>query len=414
MMPRAVGKAVPAHLLADAVQLPGDGVYVQRWQRVRPVARLGEGVGHGLAGHAQLRLGHVVEGRQLLVGDGPVRERAALHRPERRAQPEVHRLEPVEVAAHVHRAAAHAVGRPRGVGALVAARRALAQQVRLLPGQRHEEVAAAVENLVVDEVLGLVVRPLLQHHHLEAGAPQLQGHGRSARAAADDADVHRLLAHGCLPHVFKHFMPSWPSGGARRHRAHRVEAHQLPAHLLLVAAVGGVSEEALQRQHRQQLEEVRLAAAGRAVLEDAEQLVLLGGRGLGEPHLEHPPRAPLQRGHARDEVVAHLLQLRRLEHPVDVDGHVRVLGAGILVSREDALAGGGHQGVLGLGEGEVGRVECRGGLGLGGRGGRAALGAATAAEQHHATAEEGQPLEEGTPVHEGSSLGCSPRLGNSA
>ncbi len=202
------GERVPLQLPAHPVDLLGHRVHVQRGQRVGPAPGLGERVGRGLAGDAQLRLGLVVEGRQLLVGDGPVRHVGARNVAQRGAQPQVHRLEPVEVAAHVHRAAAHAVGSPRAVGALVAAARALAHQVWLLPRQRHEEVAAAVEDLVMHEVLRPVVRALLQHHHLEARPAQLQRHGRSARAAADDADVHRGLRHRWTPHSRRHLGPS--------------------------------------------------------------------------------------------------------------------------------------------------------------------------------------------------------------
>jgi hypothetical protein len=37
----------------------------------------------------------------------------------------------------------------------------LTHQVRLIPGQRHEKIAPAVQDLVVDKILLLVMRPLL-------------------------------------------------------------------------------------------------------------------------------------------------------------------------------------------------------------------------------------------------------------
>ena len=93
-------------------------------------------------GDAQLDLGPLVVGQQLLPADGPVGEGCARHRPEQRAQPQVLGVQPVGEAGQVHRGAAHAAGGP----ALVGDRRAsvvIQLHVRLVGGVGHEEVAAA-------------------------------------------------------------------------------------------------------------------------------------------------------------------------------------------------------------------------------------------------------------------------------
>src|SRR4051812_29729312 len=83
-----------------------------------------------------------------------------------------------------------------------------------------------------------------------------------------------------------------------RSRRRGAEADQRPAGAVLVAAVRGISQRALHRQRQQQLVEVLLAAAGRAVLERRQQRVLLLHRELIERLLPGPLRPAHQRGEA--------------------------------------------------------------------------------------------------------------------
>ena len=215
-MARAVGKACTPSFWQMRSSSLAIGCSSSGGSGIRLAARLGEGVRLRDARDAQLLLGLVVEGGEVVVADRPVDEVRALDGAQLAAQAEVDRLEPVEVAAHVHGAAADAVGGPAGVAALVLLGGAAAVEVRLVPGERHEEVAPAVQDLVVVEVGGLVVGALLQQHDLVARAGQLQRHRRAAGAGADDADVHLGQGHRRIS-----LSGSRNRGGGRRNRRSR-------------------------------------------------------------------------------------------------------------------------------------------------------------------------------------------------
>ena len=174
-------KRAPAQLAAGLLDEVRRGMGEQRGQGMPPAPRLS---GNSRAGDADLALHLVVERLQLLEGDRPAAEVLAVHAE--------------EVAAHVHRAAAHAAGDPAvraALGKSVAAR----HQMRIAGRVGDEVVAAADRELVVEEVLGGVVRAAFQHEDAQAGAREGPGRSTAARARADDASVEDLSGHGARP-----------------------------------------------------------------------------------------------------------------------------------------------------------------------------------------------------------------------
>src|SRR5262249_40267358 len=124
---------VVAKLAANNVELLGNRMLFERRQRIRFASRLGKRMVDGGARYPELLLCDVVEGGQVLVADWPVRDVCPGDRPELRAHSKVDWLEAIKITAHVHRAAADAVGGPGGIRPAVLAVRTLTDQVWLIP-----------------------------------------------------------------------------------------------------------------------------------------------------------------------------------------------------------------------------------------------------------------------------------------
>ena len=244
---------MPAERLGGPLGEHADRLDRQGRQRIGPAPRRIEGIGAGQATDAHLPFDPGVVGLEVGVGDRPVVEAGSGDRPLEAPLDEVHLVETPVVAGEVDGAAAHhaaVLQRRHQLGGL---RLGGAEGVRLFREVVGERRQPAHRQLIVAEVLGPEIGPLLQHHHRVSGArrapgrlcrprhPSLRPRSPRPRWAGNGRGGSPVVVpEGRLPHEAI------------------LEADQLPADLVLVAAVFRIGEQPLDGGDPDGLEEHRL------------------------------------------------------------------------------------------------------------------------------------------------------------
>ena len=194
---------MPAEFLCGALENHSAGFYRERRVGVGLRARGIERARAGEAGNANFPFHFGVVRLKIRIGDRPVREARASDWTVLAAFDEIDLMETPIVGSEMHGAAADAATvhhRRLRVGLVL---RSLAESSRLELRLVGQSVLKEDMQIVVIELVGSQVRPLLKDHHAKAVAGEFLGENAPGRTRANNDEVHFVGGFelgSCLPH----------------------------------------------------------------------------------------------------------------------------------------------------------------------------------------------------------------------
>ena len=183
------GEGMPAELPGGTLKDDSRGFYRHRRQRIGFGAIGIKGARTGESRNADLPFHLGVIRFHLRVGQRPVGERRARHRPAAAALDKIDFVEPPEVGRKVYGASAHATPVDRRELLFGLVLRGLAKGLGLPLEIVSQGVFLRLGDFIVPKIAGRDEAPLLQHHHLEARRGEFLGQHSARRAGADDDEV---------------------------------------------------------------------------------------------------------------------------------------------------------------------------------------------------------------------------------